>query len=519
MRSTASARATSQLSVAKQAPCQLLEPLLPLWQMSSQALQQWVSQSFEQAEQQATARQAAILLQLQCELPSFSPMAALASMPDSAAPVVCFRDSEQAMHYVGSGIACQHILPTEQRWPAIQHAWQERLSHTHSCALPGATLQVTPCAVFAVAFAERSAAEQASHWQPFGGGLLRWPEQLLWANPPSQRYGWLGQQLVAPTGATAAQQQLVWQQLERLRQWPWPTAPSPSASQQSPSMPLPTLQACDGDFAERFQQAMSAIEQQDLAKLVLARYSTMLAGNGQRFAYGPTLQQLAAKYEQATIVGLQQGDTALVVASPEHLLRLQGLELRTHALAGTSIAKPSSSTGQALLRSTKDRYEHGMVVQALHQQLAQLAREVTIDAAPKPLITGQLTHLVLHLRATLLAPANVLQLAQQLHPTPAVGAWPPAPGLAWLAEHEQFDRGLYGGPCGWLDNHGHGQVVVAIRSACLRPSQVWCYGGAGLVRGSKLAHETAEIAHKMQQICGGLVLERVGERLVDADAL
>ena len=60
---------------------------------------------------------------------------------------------------------------------------------------------------------------------------------------------------------------------------------------------------------------------------------------------------------------------------------------------------------------------------------------------------------------------NVLELVGALQPTPALGGHPRAEALALIAELEDFDRGRYGGPVGWVDADGDGQWAVGIRCA------------------------------------------------------
>ncbi|HPH30144.1 MAG TPA: chorismate-binding protein, partial [Pseudomonadota bacterium] len=64
--------------------------------------------------------------------------------------------------------------------------------------------------------------------------------------------------------------------------------------------------------------------------------------------------------------------------------------------------------------------------------------------------------------------------------------------------------GLYAGPVGYFDEHGDGELVVAIRSALLQEQVAYLYAGAGIVSGSQAAAEYTETAQKQQVMLAAL---------------
>ena len=93
--------------------------------------------------------------------------------------------------------------------------------------------------------------------------------------------------------------------------------------------------------------------------------------------------------------------------------------------------------------------------------------------------------------------AEAVELAGQLHPTPAVGA-EPARALSVIPALEGFDRGWYAGAVGWTDASGDGEFLVALRCALLNGPVARCYAGCGIVRDSEPAAELAETEVKLQ---------------------
>ncbi len=174
-------------------------------------------------------------------------------------------------------------------------------------------------------------------------------------------------------------------------------------------------------------------------------------------------------------------------ATPERLVTLQDRTVSTEALAGSTGRGETTDEDEWLaaeLRdSEKDIHEHELVVDAIRDQLARVAADVTTGARTvRKLATVQ--HLQTPLRATLAGDEHVLSLVEALHPTPAVGGLPPDAALRTIRETETFDRGWYAAPVGWFDADGDGTFAVAIRSALARERTATLFAGAGIVADS-----------------------------------
>ena len=124
---------------------------------------------------------------------------------------------------------------------------------------------------------------------------------------------------------------------------------------------------------------------------------------------------------------------------------------------------------------------------------------------PAALRFPNVTHLATTIRAELTDPRlTALDLVARLHPTPAVGGWPPEPARRLICELEG-ERDNYAGPCGWVDARGDGEFVVALRCAQVTGAHARCYAGAGIVAGSQPAAEWAETQAKLQPMLRALV--------------
>jgi menaquinone-specific isochorismate synthase len=174
-------------------------------------------------------------------------------------------------------------------------------------------------------------------------------------------------------------------------------------------------------------------------------------------------------------------------ATPEQLVTLQDRTVRTEALAGSTgrgeTAAEDEWLASELQDNEKDIHEHELVAEAIRNQLAPAAEEVTAGARTvRRLATVQ--HLQTPIRAELAADEHVLSLVEDLHPTPAVGGLPPDEALQTIRETEAFDRGWYASPVGWFDADGDGTFAVAIRSALARDRAATLFAGAGIVADS-----------------------------------
>jgi menaquinone-specific isochorismate synthase len=93
--------------------------------------------------------------------------------------------------------------------------------------------------------------------------------------------------------------------------------------------------------------------------------------------------------------------------------------------------------------------------------------------------------------------SSVLRLAERLHPTPAVGGAPRDLALELIAEEERHQRGWYAGPLGWVDRHGDGEFVVALRSGIVEDRTATLLAGCGIVADSDPDREWDESTTKL----------------------
>ena len=252
-------------------------------------------------------------------------------------------------------------------------------------------------------------------------------------------------------------------------------------------------------YEEAVARAVERIRAGELEKVVLAREVRVDAGAPHE--PGAVFGVLREAFGSCFTFCVGRGDAAFLAASPELLIRREGLRASTMALAGSTrrSADPAvdDHLGEQLLRSAKDREEQAIVTRRIERILRSKAVWVTSAAEPILVRVANIQHLATPIRAQLVRPVGVVELAGALHPTPAVGGEPLDVAGPLIPALEGLDRGWYAGPVGWTDANGDGEFCVALRCALLRGTVARCYAGVGVVRDSDPAAELAETEIKL----------------------
>ena len=201
-----------------------------------------------------------------------------------------------------------------------------------------------------------------------------------------------------------------------------------------------------------------------------------------------------------------------VGASPELLLAVNGNEISSHPLAGTTRRTGDPKTDAALaadlLASTKNQIEHRVVVDMVHDTLLPWCSYLDEEPEASIVAVANVQHLGTHMNGVLSQPApNILELVYALSPTPALGGHPRQAALELIERHEGFDRGRYGGAVGWMDSRGNGTWAVAIRCAELSPDRrtARLFAGGGIVAESDPHSELAETQAKLQAMLAAII--------------
>ena len=251
-------------------------------------------------------------------------------------------------------------------------------------------------------------------------------------------------------------------------------------------------------------EALARIESGTLSKVVLARQITVEADRD--FDLATIVDRLRAAHPSCFTFAAG----GLVGASPELLVRRRDTLVVSRPMAGTvgrGDTMADDNRRMAKMRSSsKEGREHKVVVDAVRKALESVCEEVSASAQPEVARLATVAHLATTVAGRLRTPPpTAVALAGLLHPTPAVAGEPRAAALAAIAGLEEFDRGGYAGPVGWVDSRGDGDFAVALRCAHLDGRRARLFAGAGIVAGSSAGAEWSETQAKLEPMMRALV--------------
>jgi salicylate biosynthesis isochorismate synthase/menaquinone-specific isochorismate synthase len=261
-------------------------------------------------------------------------------------------------------------------------------------------------------------------------------------------------------------------------------------------------------WAAAVGSASARLRTGEAAKVVLAR-EVLARGDGVVSA-AVVARSLRAAYPSCFTYLITGADgTAFAGASPELLVRRSGRRAFSQPMAGSVARGTTEAEDERLAReleeSAKDAVEHRIVSDFVVEALRPFAQSV-VARPPEVVRFTNIQHLATSVSAELVEPpADVLQLAAALHPTPAVGGWPRAAADALIDELEGMERGWYAGAVGWIDSHGDGEFAVALRCGLLWEDGARLYAGVGVMPNSDPARELEETELKFKALLTALI--------------
>jgi isochorismate synthase len=229
----------------------------------------------------------------------------------------------------------------------------------------------------------------------------------------------------------------------------------------------------------------------------------------------PVIDRLRAAYASSFVFAVPcaaESPTTpwLVGATPELLVRRIGDIVRSQPMAGTTRRNPDPQTdarlAALLLASHKDRNEHQITIDIVHETLLPWCSYLDSETDPSIVSVANVHHLATFVEGRLSKPLpSVLELVTALHPTPAVCGHPREAARKLIDEHEQMDRGSYAGAVGWVDQAGQGEWAVALRCAEIGGTRARLFAGGGIVVDSDPDAELEETRVKFETMLGAIV--------------
>lgn len=275
------------------------------------------------------------------------------------------------------------------------------------------------------------------------------------------------------------------------------------------SDPFPALSTPRESHAALVRDAIASMKSLD-EKIVCSRVAVGEAA----IDIGATFLSLHSKDPNAfTFCFFTPATDIYIGASPEVLLRKDGQQFRTMALAGTKdISDPTPW-------DIKNIKEHNVVIKYILSVMEANGIK-THYGKTRGRMAGNVAHLFTPIDGV---PANESEgidievLLNDLSPTPALCGFPKRKALDFIREREDYSRGYYGGYCGPVEANGDFRLFVNLRSARVTVpdadgiSRYAIFAGGGINRMSDPDEEWTETEKKMTTIRRCLVAREKGK--------
>ena len=267
--------------------------------------------------------------------------------------------------------------------------------------------------------------------------------------------------------------------------------------------------ATEAEYSALVSAGVAAIVAKAVVKVVSSRAArrALPAGFDPLRAFG----ELCEKYPRAFVSLVSvPGVGTWLGASPEVLAEVTADgQFHTMALAGTQPLVPGTRPQDAIWRQ-KEIEEQALVARYIVSCFKQLRLREYHETGPRTVAAGQLLHLRTDFEVDLRnvpSPASLgTDMLRLLHPTSAVGGMPKAAALAFLQQHEGYDRAYYSGFLGPVNVAAPGIAGLYVNLRCLqlRPTEAILYAGTGLTVDSDPAREWQETEMKLQTVAAVL---------------
>jgi para-aminobenzoate synthetase component 1 len=194
---------------------------------------------------------------------------------------------------------------------------------------------------------------------------------------------------------------------------------------------------------------------------------------------------------------LRIGDIAVVSASPERFLRVDGRGIQTRPIKGTS------SDPHTLVNSYKDRAENVMIVDLSRNDLGRICEYGSIHVPALCALESHpgLYHLVSTVAGALRADASLGDVIRATFPPASVTGCPKPRVLQIIESLEPVRRGVYCGAIGFIDtDRSIVDLNVAIRTFTITRGATYFGVGAGIVADSDPVAEWEETELKARKL-------------------
>jgi len=270
--------------------------------------------------------------------------------------------------------------------------------------------------------------------------------------------------------------------------------------------PTPTTTAKsefgEAAFKSAVERAKEYILEGDIMQVVLSQRMSM------RFEQPPiTLYRALRTLNPSPYMFYYHlGDTHIVGASPEILVRHEGGTVTVRPIAGT---RPRGKTREEdlaleaeLLADPKEVAEHVMLMDLGRNDIGRVAQTGSVHVTDDRVVErySHVMHIVSSVEAALKPGMSNLDILRATFPAGTVSGAPKVRAMQIIDELEPSKRGIYSGAVGYLGFNGDMDVAIALRTAVIKDKTLYVQAGAGIVADSVPLSEWQETQNKARAV-------------------
>lgn len=204
---------------------------------------------------------------------------------------------------------------------------------------------------------------------------------------------------------------------------------------------------------------------------------------------------------------LQHADASILSFSPERFIRCGADgQLLTQPIKGT-VARGSSESldqqaAERLQQDEKNRAENLMIVDLLRNDFGRVCQHgsVQVDKLFELQSFTNVHHLVSSISGRLAAEKTVADLWRACFPGGSITGAPKRRAMEIIDELEASPRSIYCGSLAYFSNCGGMDSNILIRTVLQQGSQLFCWGGGGIVSDSSCVSEYQESLTKVNRL-------------------
>ena len=213
---------------------------------------------------------------------------------------------------------------------------------------------------------------------------------------------------------------------------------------------------------------------------------------------------------------LRLGDTTLVGASPETLVRCENGKIVVRPIAGT---RPRGETSvedqtleQDLLADQKELAEHLMLVDLGRNDVGRVAQTGTVQVEKFQTIErySHVMHIVSQVTGILDSQYTSYDVLKACFPAGTLSGAPKIRAMQIIEELEPTQRGPYGGAVGYFSFSGNMDTGINIRTVVIHGKKAYIQAGGGIVADSDPAREYEETRNKAGAVMKALEMAVCG---------